>query len=121
MLEDLEKHIEMKCTGFEVECFCCGQKVRSFNGIYKHLQYHCPKLKINCQFCHNWYSRETFKNAEIHPCQVEVEEMLDKFQGNVNKLIEEDESEADHSIINDDQNAVIEVLENRLKVLERKN
>ena len=96
MLEDLEKHIEIKCHGFVIECFCCASKIRSYLGIQKHLKYNCPKLKINCQFCTNWFSREDFKNKDVHPCQDDFEIMLDKFQGNVNKLIEEDESESQY-------------------------
>jgi hypothetical protein len=40
-LEDLEKHIENKCQGFEIECFCCNQKVKTYKGITKHLKYDC--------------------------------------------------------------------------------
>jgi len=94
-LQDLEKHIEMKCQGFEIECFCCTQKIKTFKNIQKHLKYDCPKLKINCQFCGNWHSRENFKDPRVHPCQEEFETILDKFQGNINKLIEEDTSEQD--------------------------
>jgi hypothetical protein len=48
--------------------------------------------------------------------------MLDKFQGNVNKLIEEDESaHASESQYEESKENNVETLERRLKVLERKN
>ena len=109
-----------------MECYCCGQKIRSYNGMFKHLETQCQKLKINCQFCPNWYSREDFRNKDIHPCQEDIEILLDKFQGNVNKLIEEDTSEHDQfeersETIEEQKNSEIGQLQNRLKVLERKN
>ena len=46
--------------------------------------------------------------------------MIDKFQGNVNKLIEEDESES-HSNIDGSNEINNEQYDKRLKILERKN
>lgn len=92
-VEDLEKHIENKCKGFAVECFCCQKKFHTYKGIFKHLKYDCQKLKINCQFCGNWLARETFRNKHKHYCYDDFCQVLDKFQGNINKLIEEDNSE----------------------------
>lgn len=119
-IEDLERHIENKCKGFAVECFCCQKKFHTYKGIFKHLKYDCQKLKINCQFCGNWLARETFRNKNKHYCYDDFCQVLDKFQGNINKLIEEDTSEQDFG--NDDayENEVSR-LHQKLKVLERKN
>ena len=41
-LLDLEKHVENKCNGFEIECFACLQKIKTLKGIKKHVKYECP-------------------------------------------------------------------------------
>lgn len=69
-LEDLEKHIENKCQGFEVECFACQEIIKTFNGIKKHIKYTCKKLKINCFYCSKWYARDQFKIESQHQCMV---------------------------------------------------
>ena len=68
------------------------ETIKTFKGLQKHLKFECPKLKINCQFCGNWHAREHFKDKKFHGCQEDFENMLDKFQGNINKVIEEDSS-----------------------------
>jgi hypothetical protein len=121
-VEDLEKHIESKCQGFIIECFCCQQKVRTYKGILKHLKYDCLKLKVNCQFCGNWMSRENFKDKRYHSCHDDFEQVLDKFQGTINKLIEEDNSDAGSAFggFDDEENRIVK-LEKKLDILERKN
>ena len=39
-------------------------------------------------------AREQFKDPNAHSCQDQMDMIIDKFQGNINKLIEEDESVA---------------------------
>ena len=78
-LEDLEKHIENKCTGFEIECFACAMKIKTLKKIEKHIKYECKKIKINCQFCGNWHSREAFKDTNVHLCTYEIDNLIEKF------------------------------------------
>jgi hypothetical protein len=68
-------------------------------------------------------ARENFKNPQLHSCQEEFEQVLDKFQGNLNKLIEEDTSDIE-SILSGNQEEEkneVQVLQRKLKILERKN
>ncbi len=65
-MEDLEKHIENKCQGFEIECYACLKKIKTLKGIKKHIRNDCPLLKVNCYFCGNWLSRKDFKDEHKH-------------------------------------------------------
>ena len=78
-LEDLEKHIENKCNGFEIECFACDTKIKTLKKLEKHIKYECSNLKINCHFCGNWMSRQAFKDNIRHHCNIEIEHMIEKF------------------------------------------
>lgn len=81
-LSDLEKHIQNKCQGFRIECFLCGQHIKTLKLIKKHIQYQCPKVEINCRFCNKSLTRENFKNRAEHQCQENLDLILEKFSGN---------------------------------------
>lgn len=79
---DLEKHVENKCNGFEIECFACLQKIKTLKTIRKHVKYECPQIKINCYLCGNWFTRAHFKDQKQHGCHFDICQILQKFQGN---------------------------------------
>ena len=80
-MSDLERHIENKCSGFEVECFACLQPIRTLKGIKRHLKFECPQMKISCYICGNWFTRKDFKNPDLHQCHFDLLQILHKFQG----------------------------------------
>ena len=71
-LQDLEKHVENKCQGFDVECFACLKRIKTLKGIKRHIKYECPQIKINCYLCGNWLTRADFKNQELHQCHFDL-------------------------------------------------
>lgn len=50
-------------------------------------------MKINCFFCGKSFSRDQFKDPLIHPCESEIKEIVEKFQGDHMLISEEKEQE----------------------------
>ena len=80
-LADLDKHIVNKCQGFKIQCYACGQLIKTVKGMKTHIKYHCPELQIQCFFCTESFTRESFKDVSVHPCRLQLDQIFQKLRG----------------------------------------